>query len=89
MAATIKKGRGPKRIDVNEKVKRMKKGVKKGKKKGKKKRKEKQELQINGVKRKQKRKKKKMTLEIGPQRIEVNFSSKLHLYFHSQRINVY
>ena len=30
-----------------------------------------------------------MTLEIGPQRIEVNFSSKLHLYFHSQRINVY
>ena len=81
MAATIKKGREPKRIEVKKKEKRMKKG--------KKKRKEKQELQRNEVKRKQKRKKKKMTLEIGPQRIEVNFSLKLHLYFHSQRINVY
>ena len=81
MAATIKKGREPKRIEVKKKEKRMKKG----KKKGKKKRKEKQELRRNEVK----RKKKKMTLEIGPQRIEVNFSSKLHLYFHSQRINVY
>ena len=85
MAATIKKGRGPKRIEVKKKEKRMKKGMKKGKKKGKKKRKEKQELQRNEVK----GKKKKMTLEIGPQRIEVNFSSKLHLYFHSQRIIVY
>ena len=85
MAATIKKGREPKRIEVKKKEKRMKKG----KKKGKKKRKEKQELRRNEVKRKQKRKKRKMTLEIGPQRIEVNFSSKLHLYFHSQRINVY
>ena len=89
MAATIKKGRGPKRIQVKKKEKRMKKGMKKGKKKGKKKRKEKQELRRNEVERKQIRKKRKMTLEIGPQRIEVNFSSKLHLYFHSQRINVY
>ena len=85
MAATIKKGRGPKRIEVKKKEKRMKKGMKKGKKKGKKKRKEKQELQRNEVERKQKRKKRKMTLEIGPQRIEVNFSLKLHLYFHSQK----
>ena len=50
MAATIKKGRGPKRIEVKKKEKRMKKGMIKGKKKGKKKSKEKQELQINGVK---------------------------------------
>ena len=85
MAATIKKGRGPKRIEVKKKEKRMKKRMIKGKKKGKKKRKEKREVRRNAVK----RKKKKMTLEIGPQRIEVNFSSKLHLYFHSQRINVY